>query len=529
MYDQMKRQSLARAASSKTTPTPSAQTLHSPISGEGYSYLSERARKNSRAQTYNQDEMINRLITLPISRNSNDLLGEGKFGRVYKHADGWVAKVRSNNIGPGEASTFATLAKNEIAMFNLFYGEGSAFGNEALYKIKESISGMEDISNFEQAAVFLKRIPGISLKQFIIENPTKKDIITEHNINDLLKRLKEKQIIHGDLNPGNIMINPDSGHLDLIDFATAEQKKHGFEKDEDELRETIASILENNSMELAEPEIRPGRRNYADLLRMQQNDTFDDFDDFDADNISANYSDTDRNVGSGDTHQSNIKLPWYQKLALRYMPISWFKTRAIKKLTGYPIRPKILHNGRYRSTASFNIEKCSTDDALAISSAFKLLAENNIKWIKTMGESIPDEILKNNRLAVEMNSRLTETIGLGDDDKLYYKLTRKGAPAGEDVYALSQQSISESGEFHVDIISVNPKTFFSRMGEGDAYNSGVQSGYIDGNFSVRGLGQSIAILSTILAARKVKNGLKRVSTNALNPFSANMFNKIVKK
>lgn len=349
MYDQMKRQSLARAASSKTTPTPSAQTLHSPISGEGYSYLSERARENSRSQTYNQDEMINRLITLPISRNSND------------------------------------------------------------------------------------------------------------------------------------------------------------------------------------SEIRPGRRNYADLLRMQQNDTFDDFDDFDADNISANYSDADRNVGSGDTHQSNIKLPWYQKLALRYMPISWFKTRAIKKLTGYPIRPKILHNGRYRSTASFNIEKCSTDDALAISSAFKLLAENNIKWIKTMGESIPDEILKNNRLAVEMNSRLTETIGLGDDDKLYYKLTRKGAPAGEDVYALSQQSISESGEFHVDIISVNPKTFFSRMEEGDAYNSGIQSGYIDGNFSVRGLGQSIAILSTILAARKVKNGLKRVSTNALNPFSANMFNKIVKK
>lgn len=62
-----------------------------------------------------------------------------------------------------------------------------------------------------------------------------------------------------------------------------------------------------------------------------------------------------------------------------------------------------------------------------------------------------------------------------------------------------------------------------------AYASGLKYGHIDGDFNIRGLGQSIAILSTILAARKAKHGLKSVSTNAVNPFSANMFNKIVKK
>lgn len=85
-----------------------------------------------------------------------------------------------------------------------------------------------------------------------------------------------------------------------------------------------------------------------------------------------------------------------------------------------------------------------------------MLVENNIRWMKNKEWIVSHDNLNNNRLAVEMNLRLAETIEPGDEKKLNYKFVRKGGAVGEGVYALSQQSINEEGEFDVDIISVNP-------------------------------------------------------------------------
>lgn len=81
-----------------------------------------------------------------------------------------------------------------------------------------------EIINYENTLIIvLEDFGGKSLKQCILDNPLSIPIFLQYalNITDTIAHIHAAHIIHKDINPGNILLNPHTGQLKIIDFGIA--------------------------------------------------------------------------------------------------------------------------------------------------------------------------------------------------------------------------------------------------------------------------------------------------------------------
>ncbi|MFZ2315848.1 MAG: protein kinase [Gammaproteobacteria bacterium] len=136
-------------------------------------------------------------------------LGAGNEGKVK-----WI-----QNLDTGAWAALKVLVDGEANIeFNVLNSLDrlvKAGDNESVHFVQPSLSGDEDREYF-----IMKANPGISLYEYIINHKNHPIFILNVALNILHagNRLQKMDAFHGDLKPENIMINPATGEIELIDF-----------------------------------------------------------------------------------------------------------------------------------------------------------------------------------------------------------------------------------------------------------------------------------------------------------------------
>ncbi|MBF1996172.1 hypothetical protein HW114_12085 [Serratia symbiotica] len=159
--------------------------------------------------------VIGSACTSCVVGGAGAVVGIGSIGVVSDIGNGYVEKKYSSYIYPGHRSRL-TAANNNAKGFNRYYGSGAA-----------TVSITQDIDMTATVSTKLKKIEGYPLNSFQPSSDIEIEIMVEiasKIINDnpseyLANFLREKGIIHKDINKGNIIYN--KGEFFLVDFDDA--------------------------------------------------------------------------------------------------------------------------------------------------------------------------------------------------------------------------------------------------------------------------------------------------------------------
>jgi hypothetical protein len=218
------------------------------------------------------------------------------------------------------------------------------------------------------------------------------------------------------------------------------------------------------------------------------------------------------------THSGLFSHTGY-RFALRFLPMRFFRSKLAKYITSQKIRPKIRKGEQYQSTGKLKAREIMAGEAKQIADQFKALAEScNDQISNGLLHTTPEERY-NISLGVDVNAYLSNLAGLKPSDpdyvyvaQHYYKLVRSG---DDTTYALALVTFDKDKNLTIEGVTVHPSAL-------------LRSQQVETPFDIKGLGTSLSIQS-VIRAFKSHPIAKRINTNAVNQFSARIFNRAVSR
>lgn len=184
------------------------------------------------------------------------------------------------------------------------------------------------------------------------------------------------------------------------------------------------------------------------------------------------------------------------------------------------MRPKVWTGLDYRSSGDFNVHEISRKHIVEVANYYseeagRLLAKlNGLK--ETEHTKKIEDVTENLHLSQNMCDLIIEIANENKEAPRYdfYQMKRKH---DDHVYALSITSIRDD-EIKIEVVAAHPVTLLSRID-----NNVLTSAKIElGKYNLRGVGQSMSILSTMKSLKQHKK-VKSLSAFAENPYSGENF------
>jgi serine/threonine-protein kinase len=161
-------------------------------------------------------------------------IGEGGMGVVYRAYDEHLQRDIALKLLP------ASVVRDESAR--------RRFRKEALTLARLNHPNIETLHGFEADGdvdfLVMEYVPGITLASKLARGPLRESELLEYAIQlaSAMEEAHKQGVIHRDLKPGNILINP-SGQLKILDFGLARLLTAGDDSDTDTGNLTVAGTL----------------------------------------------------------------------------------------------------------------------------------------------------------------------------------------------------------------------------------------------------------------------------------------------
>ena len=161
-------------------------------------------------------------------------IGEGGMGVVYRAYDEHLQREIALKLLP------ASVVRDESAR--------RRFRKEALTLARLNHPNIETLHGFEADGdvdfLVMEYVPGITLASKLARGPLRESELLEYatHLASALEEAHKQGVIHRDLKPGNILINP-SGQVKILDFGLARLLTAGDESDTDTGNLTVAGTL----------------------------------------------------------------------------------------------------------------------------------------------------------------------------------------------------------------------------------------------------------------------------------------------
>lgn len=216
------------------------------------------------------------------------------------------------------------------------------------------------------------------------------------------------------------------------------------------------------------------------------------------------------------THEHALKGLGLKLLALRFMPMRFFTSSLVKKISGQNIRPKTRRGEEYRSTGDFSSKKVAPQEVRGITEQFRQRASDIMSKIESHSLAVNADVHMNIKKSVHISEYLEGLAGeamLNQKNRKmvphFYKLLRAGSTHP---YALALVTYdAENNLLMTHGVVVHPDALMRNP---------------EGEFDVRGAGTSLSILS-IIRALKAHPSASKIRTNAVNKFSGRIFDKAI--
>lgn len=164
-----------------------------------------------------------------------NLLGEGEYGKIYRAKDSKtektvaIKKIKLDNVNDMEIKNLTTLAKDCSQYFLCLIT--TLKDDKYLYIVTEYLDAYITLDDF------IRQKP--TYDPLILETKHQDRISLENkiacNLTKAIEKLHALDIIHGDLHTENIMVNPKTGQVKLIDYGMSSDYvsnfRLGFEQD----------------------------------------------------------------------------------------------------------------------------------------------------------------------------------------------------------------------------------------------------------------------------------------------------------
>lgn len=145
-----------------------------------------------------------------------ELLSDSGHNLVYRAQMGgrWVV-LKAAKPTEGELTRNQLLLERE---FEIMYRLDSIYVVQTIAMVDDPQLGR---------AILMEYVNGRSLDRFIAENPSSSELRrVADELMEALEFLHERQVVHGDLKPSNILITDSGNHVRLIDFGFADNEAY---------------------------------------------------------------------------------------------------------------------------------------------------------------------------------------------------------------------------------------------------------------------------------------------------------------
>lgn len=177
------------------------------------------------------DKTCNKFSNFSLKNRTMNIGGYTIEEKVF--AGDRYALYRASGISSGTKVLVKTLKKNypdpeEITLLRNDFTIGNSIGTQGIIRYV----GVED--NSGTPAIILEDFAGISLKEYLEKEPQRLKSALEISLqlSKTLEELHSRYIIHNNINPENILINPSTGQVRLMGFSIATDLKKENQPDQ---------------------------------------------------------------------------------------------------------------------------------------------------------------------------------------------------------------------------------------------------------------------------------------------------------